>query len=164
VNQRGQVFSLDMLFALTLTALIVSYSGLALGQARRQAEEYQLRFSLERIANDAADALMRTAGIPENWEENILVLETPGLAEVNRSGSLRNMLSVIKLGWLRHLCRSSSWVDPRNENAVMALKALFGGSEHFEINLYGENGERMWSIWPGWDVAGASSGSGAGTS
>jgi len=76
VNERGQIFTLDMFFALTLTVLVVSYSGLALEQARRQADAYALRYSLERTANDAADALVKTLGRPSNWEENTETLET----------------------------------------------------------------------------------------
>ncbi|MDI6643334.1 MAG: hypothetical protein QMD95_04740, partial [Candidatus Hodarchaeaceae archaeon] len=102
MNERGQVFTLDMFFALALTALIVSYSGLALEQARRQAEGYALRYSLERTANDAADVLVRTAGDPPDWWQNIENLKTLGLAENTPGGTpLYNNLSMRKFENLR---------------------------------------------------------------
>ena len=148
-----------MFFALAMVALIVSYSGLALEQARRQAEGYALRYSLERTANDAADVLVKTLGSPTNWEENIENLRALGLTEENDGEPIRNTISIRKLGWLRELCRRDNWEAQRNENAVEAVKVLFGGYENFEINIYDENGDNLWGIWPGWDVSGASSGS-----
>lgn len=81
MNDRGQVFTLDMFLALTLTALFVTYSGLAIEQTRRQAELYQQRYSMERTANDAADVLVRTTGRPVNWSDNWNALELMGLTE-----------------------------------------------------------------------------------
>ncbi len=158
MNEHGQVFTLDVFLALALTALIVSYSGFALEQARRQAEGYVLRYSLERTANDAADVLIKTLGSPENWQENIGRLETLGLTEEARGEPVRNTLSIVKLGWLRDLSRADNWAAQRNENAVEAVKALFGGSKNFEINVYDSDGGERWSIWPGWDAPGAASG------
>ncbi len=160
MRERGQVFTLDMLFALVLVATIVSVSAQAFEFASRQAEDYSTRYSLERVANDAADVLVKTSGWPSNWEENIGNLEAIGLTEKNEGEPIQNTLSIRRLGWLRDLCRRDNWEAQRNENAVDAVKALFGGSENFEINIYDENGDNLWSIWPGWDVPGASSGSG----
>jgi len=156
MNQRGQVFTFDMFLALALTALMVSYSGLALEQARRQTESYALRYSLEQTANDAAEVLVKTLGTPENWQADITGLETPGLTEDEKGEPIKNTLSIVKLGWLRDLLRSDNWFAPQNENAVEAVKALFDGSENFEINVYDTSDGLRWSVWPGWDSAGAS--------
>lgn len=133
MNERGQIFTLDMFFALTLTLLVVSYSGLALEQARRQAEEYSLRYSLERTANDAVDVLVKTLGRPDGWENDITTLETPGLAEENDGRPVQNALDIGKLGLLRELCRSVNWDTSKSE--VQAVMDLFGGSENFKIKL-----------------------------
>ncbi|GAI58905.1 unnamed protein product, partial [marine sediment metagenome] len=119
-------------------------SGLALEQARRQAEEYSLRYSLERTANDAADVLVKTAGMPSNWEENAENLETPGLV------SALNNLSMRKFESLRRLCASENWKDP----AKQAVMDFFDNSENFEIRLIEEaTGENLWPpIYPRWDV------------
>lgn len=151
MSERGQVFTLDMFFALTLTALVVSYSGLALEQARRQSEEYALRYSLERVANDAADALAKTLGRPPNWEENVERLETPGLTEEN-VGAVQNTLSVGKFGQLMRLLNRDNWEAPANSEAVKAVKEFFGWTEKFKIAVFDENGVRLWDIWPRWDL------------
>lgn len=155
MNERGQIFTLDMFFALTLTLLVVSYSGLALEQARRQAEGYALRYSLERTANDAADVLVKTVGKPLNWWQNFENLETLGLAENDSAGNpIQNYLSMRKFKNLRHLCASTNWTDP----AKQAVIEFFGGFENFEIRLIDETtGENLWSsIYPRWDVRAAS--------
>ncbi|MDI6884099.1 MAG: hypothetical protein QMD00_03020 [Hadesarchaea archaeon] len=153
MDRSGQVFTLDMFFALTLTVLVVSYSGLALEQARRQAEGYALRYSLERTANDAADVLVRTAGDPPDWWQNIENLETLGLVE-NTSGGVPvyNNLSMRKFENLRQLCASGNWTA--YPDAAQAVRALFDNSENFEILLINENtGEYLWPpIYPRWDV------------
>ncbi len=150
MNERGQVFTLDMFFALTLTVLVVSYSGLALEGARRQAESYALRYSLERTANDAADVLVKTLGRPSNWGENAEMLETPGFTEESEGNPVQNTLSIRKFGQLRRLTNSDNWVAPVNANAVEAIKKLFGGSENFEIRILDENGDELWHAFPGW--------------
>lgn len=150
MNERGQIFTLDMFFALTLTLLVVSYSGLALEQARRQTEEYSLRYSLERTANDAADVLVKTLGWPSNWEENTETLETLGFAEENDGKAVQNMLGMGKFGQLRRLANYDNWDAPVNANAVKAIKEFFGGSENFEITIFDENGNEMWGAWPRW--------------
>jgi len=150
MNERGQIFTLDMFFALTLTVLVVSYSGLALEGARRQAESYALRYSLERTVNDAADVLVKTLGRPSNWAVNAETLETPGFAEENEGNPVQNTISVMKFGQLRRLTNSDNWVAPVNANAVEAIKKLFGGSENFEIRILDENGDELWHAFPGW--------------
>lgn len=151
MNARGQVFTLDMLFALTLVVLVVSYSGLALEQARKQAESYSTRYSIERVANDAADALVKTLGSPYGW--NLENLETPGLAEnvlENYMKPALNTIDVSKFGLLRYLCASENWDEPANETARRAMENFFGGY-NFEIRVLDENGDEVWDIWPGWE-------------
>ena len=148
MNERGQVFTLDMFFALTLAALIVSYSGLALEQANKQAEDYAFRYSLERAASDAADVLVKTSGRPNGWENNITTLEVPGLAENIGVEPIQNKLYVKRLASLRELCRSEEWDPAKSE--VQAVTKLFGGYENFEIRITsGDN--TLWDFWPGWD-------------
>jgi len=141
-----------MFLALTLTVLVVSYSGLALEQARKQVEVYSLRYSLERMANDAADVLVKTLGRPSNWENNAEMLETPGLVEESEGNPVQNTIDVRKFGQLRRLVNNDNWVAPANADAVQAIKELFGGSENFEIKCFDENGTKLWHIWPKWDV------------
>jgi hypothetical protein len=161
MNERGQVFTLDMFFALMLTALVVSYSGLALEQARRQAEGYVLRYSLERTANDAADVLLKTLGMPDNWWKNPSTLSILGLAEESANNPAPNTVDIGKFGQLRRLLNKDNWDYPPNANAVAAIKKLFGGSEKFEIRILDENENELWHAFPRWSTGqiGESSGS-----
>lgn len=150
MKDRGQAFTLDMLFALILVAAVLSVSGQAFELASEQAGSYSTRYSLERVANDAADVLVKTAGDPLNWEENLENLVTPGLATVEGGEPVRNTLDIQKFGWLRDLCRDKNW-DPA-KSGVQTVMNLFGDSENFEITIFNGNGENLWRIWPRWDV------------
>ncbi|MFH1821886.1 MAG: hypothetical protein ABH852_05565 [Methanobacteriota archaeon] len=153
MNERGQVFTIDMFLALVLTALVVSYSGLALEQARRQAEEYSFRYSLERTANDAADVLVKTSGRPINWAENLGKLETIGIMENDSDGNpIPNSLSMRRFENLKRLCSNGNWTALTN--AAQAVRNLFNNSENFEITLLNEiTGENIYPpIYPRWDT------------
>jgi hypothetical protein len=165
MKERGQVFTLDMLFALILVTLAIGYSGQALEQATRQTGDYTARYSLERIANDAAEVLVKTLGRPHNWEENVQALETLGLTESAAGDAekpAQNTLMARKLSELRDLCRNANWDPTRPE--VQAVMKLFGGSQDFEVKVTHkeievEDGEveiedvvTVWHFWPGWDV------------
>jgi hypothetical protein len=153
MNDRGQVFTLDMLFALALTALVIGYSGLALGHAQRQVLDHTLRYTLERTANDAADVLVKTSGWPINWSDNVSCLEVPGLMENDIFGmAVPNSLSMRRFENLRRLCASYYWNSL--VSAAQAVKNIFDNSEKFMISLLSEvTGENIWPpIYPGWDM------------
>jgi hypothetical protein len=152
VNSRGQIFTLDMLFALILVTLIIGCSGQALEQITANAVSYSNRFSLERTANDAADVLVKTVGIPYNWEDNVGTLETLGLTEMDEftGKPVQNNLNFWKIAQLETLCESTNWNPSKPE--VNAVREFFGGSSNFEIRVIDENSDYvLWDIWPGWD-------------
>lgn len=169
MKERGQVFTLDMLFALILVATFVALSGQALEIASGQTRSYSTRYSLERIVNDAADALVKTVGDPPNWAENVESLETLGLAENspgNEKEAVQNILDIRKLVQLRDLLRAGNW-DPAKDE-VKAVMSLFEGTDKFEIKMIYkevkevdgeivvENVITFWDIWPDWDVENSS--------
>lgn len=161
MNEHGQIFTLDMFFALALTALIVSYSGLAFEQARRQAEGYAFRYSLERTANDAADVLLNTLGMPGNWWKNADNLRTLGLAEENLGYPIPNTIDIRSFAQLRRLINEDNWDSPANATAVAAIKNLFGGSEKFQVRILDENENELWHAFPRWSTGSAGENSGA---
>ena len=126
---RGQVLTLDMFLALSLTALLLGYSGLAMEMVHARAREEVSRYSLERVASDAAEALVKAGGVPENWEDRPSSLQVLGLSR--NSG-----LDLRKLAVLRDLCRSENW-DPSREE-VQAVMRLFGG-QNFELRILTKN-------------------------
>jgi len=154
MNNRGQVFTLDMLFALILIALVVGCSGQAFELATKKTGDYSTRYSLERVANDASDVLAKTVGKPYNWEEDITMLETLGLSEFDEftGKALQNTLDVGKLGQLKISCKSNNW-DP-SKPEVKAMMDFFGGTSNFELRVIDDATENtLWDIWPRWDTA-----------
>lgn len=150
MKEGGQVFTLDMLFAIVLVASFVMVSGQALETTSNQGRSYSTRYSLERVANDAADVLVKTPGMPTNWENIPSSLEVPGLAKINRENTiLVNFLDWRKLCILAALMKSDNW--DQTDDETQAIMKLFGGTDKFEISLV-ENGSPIWSIWPRWDV------------
>jgi hypothetical protein len=150
MNDRGQVFTLDMLVALILVALMVSCSGKAFDIAVNRPGSYLARYSLERTANDAADVLVKTTGRPSIW--GLGNLETLGLAENvvdDLNMPLLNTIDSTKFALLRHLCSAENWSDPANKNARYAVENLFGGS-NFELRVLDKDENLLWDIWPGW--------------
>jgi hypothetical protein len=149
LGDRGQVFTLDMFLALTLTALLIGYSGVAFEHAFG-ASSYLSRLSLERIANDAADVLVKTLGIPSGWENDVKTLAVPGLAEESDGEDVPATLDIMKFARLRFLMQDNVWDDPQYADAVEALRKLFGGSEKFEIRVLDENENLLWYAFPRW--------------
>ena len=66
MGDRGQIFTFDMLLAMILIMLVTVSSGYALNVVNSQSSEYVSRYSLEREAQDIADALIKSPGIPSN--------------------------------------------------------------------------------------------------
>lgn len=122
MKERGQVLTLDMFLALSLTALLLGYSGLVMEQVQARAREEVSRYSLERVAGDAAEALVKSGGLPENWEDRPSTLQVVGLAEEP------GVLSLRKLARLRELCRWENWTPSG------AVGRLFGG-QSFEVRV-----------------------------
>ncbi|MEM2977922.1 MAG: hypothetical protein QXM46_01380 [Candidatus Hadarchaeales archaeon] len=125
MKEKGQALTLDMFLALSLTSLLLGYSGLVMEQVHTKAQEEVSRYSLERVAGDAAEALIKTKGLPENWEDSPSSLEVLGLAKNPNTIDLR------KLAYLRELCKSENW-NSRPE--VQAVRRLFGG-QNFEVRI-----------------------------
>jgi hypothetical protein len=100
----GQVFTIDVMFAMFLITLLIGLSANAMDNAGYKILEYSSEQSLQRIAGDTADVLIKTPGSPENWEEgNPSTLATPGLAEIDYRTKMivGNTLSMKKIFYLK---------------------------------------------------------------
>lgn len=160
MRERGQVFTLDMLFALILVAAFISVSGQAYELAASQTRSYSTRYSLERIANDAADVLVKTSGDPRDWENDLDNLRVPGLAvpKKNSSNSIANSIEMEKIAWLRELARASNWnTNQQNVQAIMKFFGIYpyGSNENFEI-IVRKDGKTLFDIYPKCDCTGSS--------
>ncbi len=99
-DNQGQVFSLDIMIALIIVTVILGISADAMDIASYKAQDYSLRFSLERTTTDAADILIKSPGSPDEWESNGFNPDIiPGLAkkEIVTGKIAPNSLSLIKI-------------------------------------------------------------------
>lgn len=149
MKEQGQVFTLDMLFALILVASFVAVSGQALEMASNQGRSYSTRYSLEMVVNDAADVLVKTSGSPIDWENQLKSLETLGFAKVGDDNRpVPNYIDSSKLSRFAAAIGGDNW-DPKNERTDRVIKETFGNTSNFEI-LIAKKGGNSWYIWPGW--------------
>lgn len=100
-DSLGQVFSIDLLFALVLIAIVMGMSANAIDMAGNKITDYSAGESLDRISTDAADIMINTPG-PEKWEDGNNSLVTPGLAvESNLTINSSKILSLKKINKLK---------------------------------------------------------------
>jgi hypothetical protein len=94
----GQAFSLDVMLALIIVTVILGVSANAMDMVSYKAQDYSLRFSLERVATDAADILIKSSGSPDKWEDYRYSIDmVPGLAKKEDGRIVPNTLSLIKI-------------------------------------------------------------------
>ena len=99
---RGQAFSIDVLLAIVVVAVIIGVSANAMDLVSYKIQDYSSEHSLERVTGDTADILIKTSGSPEDWEKCDCDGVTPGLAEVNAEtcSTMPNTLSMGKISKL----------------------------------------------------------------
>lgn len=66
-NRKGQLLTLDLLLALVPLTIILGMSATAMGGVINQIQEYSFFYSTQRQAADAADVLVKTPGVPQDW-------------------------------------------------------------------------------------------------
>jgi hypothetical protein len=94
----GQAFSLDVMLALIIVTVLLGVSANAMDMVSYKAQDYSLRFSLERVTTDAADILIKSSGSPDKWETYGFDKDTvPGLAKKEGDRIAPNTLSLIKI-------------------------------------------------------------------
>ncbi len=104
LDNLGQVFTIDIMFALLLITVFIGVSANAMDIAGNKILEYSTEQSLQRIAGDTADVLIKTPGVPENWENGkYFASATPGLAEIDSRTKMvvGNTLSMRKMLYLK---------------------------------------------------------------
>lgn len=101
-ENKGQIFSIDTLFALILITIVIGMSADALDIVNFKISDYSAGKSLDRIAIDAADILIDTPG-SQDWEKsNSTQFVTPGLAQDNNgSKNTTKVLSFAKIAQLK---------------------------------------------------------------
>ncbi len=101
-ENKGQIFSIDTLFALILITIVIGMSADALDIVTFKISDYSAGKSLDRIATDAADILIDTPGSPDWEKSNTTQFVTPGLAQDNNgSKNTTKVLSFAKIAQLK---------------------------------------------------------------
>jgi len=100
---KGQILSLDLMLGFVIITVIIGISADAMDIASYKMQDYSSRASLEKLAIDAADVLIKSSGSPGNWEIygfNQAII--PGLAERDfKTGKVTpNTLSIAKINKL----------------------------------------------------------------
>ena len=98
------------MFALLLITVLIGVSANAMDIAGNKILEYSSEQSLQRIAGDTADVLIKTPGVPENWDEGkYFTTATPGLAEIDSRTNMvvENMLNMRKMLYLERKSRDT---------------------------------------------------------
>lgn len=98
LDSKGQIFSIDALFALIIITIIVGMSANAMDSTVFKISDQAAGKSLDRIAMDAADVLINTPGSPDWDKNNITSGITPGLAQdTDESTNTTKVLSLTKI-------------------------------------------------------------------
>jgi hypothetical protein len=103
VDSSGQIFTIDALLALLLITILIGISANTMGIVGDKILEYSSEQSIQRIAGDTADELIKTPGMPENWENyKYFTNIVPGLADIeNGTNKFGNILSMRKISSLK---------------------------------------------------------------
>ncbi len=97
MDDRAQLFTLDLLLALVPLALAMAISANAISGLAFQVQDYAATYFLHRNAEDAIDILVKTSGVPRDWEDsgNISII---GLAawDSTANRSIPNFIDISK--------------------------------------------------------------------
>gem|GEM_PF-1074483 len=157
-GSKGQIFTLDAFFAVGVFALALSLLGSSFGELSGRVQAYWFGYSLERMVNDAADALLYSCGTPTDWTESPDP-RIPGLAENWENLTSKCVVDLWRLGKLKENLRAGNWSSSPIRGSLLRM---FGG-ERFWIRVgmrratfvggtYQESEQVLWSFWPGWQL------------
>lgn len=125
---KAQLFTLDLLLALVPLTIALGMSANAMSGVATQVQDYADTYSDRRIANDAMDALVKTAGVPVDWESNISSIQMVGVAAWDRDNN--KVISNYVDAWKLYLLN--------NSNVTPKLEQLFG-TTNYNLTLFVHN-------------------------
>ncbi len=102
-DSGGQLFSLDLLFALIPLVLVLGMVASDMDNITYLVQDTVYRSSTDRVASDTLGTLLETSGQPNNWEQNNnSTSRIVGLAKCDANGNpIEGTISPAKLGALR---------------------------------------------------------------
>ena len=129
-DSGGLALSLDLLLALIPITIILGLVAANMGNIMYETQDTIYRSSIERSAQDTANALLKTSGDPYNWEKlSASQVKSVGLAKYDNSSKLSKeyVLSVDKVGA----------VTPSR------VQSLLGSQYGFYLNITTLNGSQI---------------------
>lgn len=67
MNNKAQLFTLDLLLALVPLTIVIAMSANTMSGVITQIHQYSSTYSFQRSTNDALDVLVKTPGVPADW-------------------------------------------------------------------------------------------------
>lgn len=137
-DSRGQLFSLDLLFALIPLVLVLGMVASDMDDIMYLVQDTVFRGSTDRVAADTVNALLETSGNPVTWEQTG-VANTVGLAEYD-STSGRPIEYTISPSKLAALTNSNLQSLVGNEYGFyMNLSTIDTGTQLKQLGNYSNN-------------------------
>jgi hypothetical protein len=131
INSRGQSFSLDLLIALSIFALVFSFVFFIYINLLDSSGLVDEKISMERKAFNAIELITNSKGFPENWNEM-------DLNQINSIGLLNNELIVSeeKLIAFNSLI-NSNYEEIKEKIGLQGFEFFFyfNGTDEFEAGL-----------------------------
>lgn len=133
-DNKGQVFTIDALFALIIITIIIGLSANALDIVGFKISDYSAGRSMDRIATDAADILINTPGTP-GWEKiSYTPAVTPGLAQDNNENNSAKVLSKSKINGLnRSYAKIMQNIIPRGASSSLIIYPINSALNPIEL-------------------------------
>lgn len=138
-DSRGQIFSLDLLFALIPIVLVLGMVASDMDNMLYLVQDTVYRSSTERVAADTVDTLLKTSGNPLDWESTANP-QVVGLVKCDpiSNKSIHDVISAAKLGAIKG-----------HESYINGNQGLMGSQYGFNITItYLEGPNKGTSIYP----------------
>jgi hypothetical protein len=102
-DSKGVALSLDLLLALIPLTLVLGLVAANMGNIMYETQDTIYRSSLERVAADTTNTLLKTSGDPYNWETNPSQVNVVGLAQYDPTNEkpIEYTLSTKKMALLK---------------------------------------------------------------
>lgn len=128
MDRRAQLFTLDLLLALVPLTIALGMSANAISGVAAQIYQYAETYSDMRKANDAMDALIKSPGVPVDWELDVSSLQIVGIAawDSTKGKPISNYIDAWKLYLL-----NNSDVKPKLDELL--------GTTNYNLSIYIHN-------------------------
>lgn len=97
MNNKAQLFTLDLLLALIPLTLVLGMSANAISGIASQSQEYVSTYSYHRQANDFMDIIVKTPGVPPDWDRTLNVTVNGAATYLDNGETVSNYINARKI-------------------------------------------------------------------